>query len=174
MNINIDLTNVIIEILDNGHVVNACTEALSEYVKTRDGSIEMLNIIIISHKKRYQESYAEEQKRAEIENVVNDFRAIFKDHIMSDELLESMFIISVCDNYGSGVFRENCVRAMANLTTCDMYEIKYLLCQRIMRYLLDCRLYVNEPFISILREASSILVSIKDQYGVVPNQLFLE
>ena len=167
------LANVILDIIDNG-LLTSINPLLLEFANSKSGLVEILNIIIATHKKRYIQCYIETEKSSEVKNIVRDCRFIINENVMSDLLIEYIFKLSICKNYKSIEFREICVGIIEELPTCKIPEIKYTLLQKIIRYIIDFRLYIEDPFTSILRNASYELDSMKNEFGIITTQMFLE
>ena len=168
------ISKLILQIFDNGKIADFNQISSSDEAEQFESDIELFNNILIAHKKRFRECYTDDGHDSEISCYLHDCRFVFEDDAISDELLKSIFLLAVCENYKSIAFREICTALSVQIRDCRIHQIRYLLYQRVLNYIVGFRLYTKEPFVDILREFTVRLEEIKSEYGVIPQQLFLE
>lgn len=168
---NLIVANIALQIIDNGSI----NQIDASFEKCGSAEvIDVLNIILLTHKERYLRCYNDDLKRSEERALVKDFHILFASSIISDELLLLMFALSVCNDFMSSRFREICSDLLEQVRQCTLQEIKYAVYRKLINIIIGCQLYTTEPYISILREATNCLSLILDNIKGVSELKLLE
>lgn len=153
---NLTLAKIILSILNNSVINSEIIEQhISENLNLSD-KIALLNAIIISHKKRYQNCFSDDQRLKEIEYLKLDFKTIFKqnlDGFVSDSLTVAILLFITAENLRSSSFREICVSLGEELKSCECDEIKNAMYEKLTHCIIRGFLYGEEPFDSLLDQS---------------------
>ena len=153
-----DLTvaKIILSILNNSAINSEIVERhISEDLNISD-KIALLNAIIISHKKRYQSCFSDDQRLKEIEYLKLDCKTIFKQNLngfVSDSLAVIILLFITAENLRSSSFREICVSLGEELKSCECNEIKNAMYEKLTHCIIRGFLYGEEPFDSLLDQS---------------------
>jgi len=175
--IEVVLAKTIMSINNGGTIdVKPINENISGFLDLQP-KIELCNAIIIPHKKRYEQCHTDEQRSSEIDLMLSNYRAVFIENGMqfiSEDLLQSAFEIMYDHDLLSDRFKNLCLKALEQLKTCDVVEVKNSLLLKIISLLIRGSLFGSEPYDTILADCVSELDAITGQYGRVKRIRFLE
>ena len=174
MNNDLIIAELVLQILDNGSLDLEHTSIKENLKIESPNTVEVLNALLVSHKQRYLTCFNESQQSQEIARFICDYHSIFDHPAISDDLLRDIFLLSACQNYKNKEFREVCVHIMSCIDDCKIQEIRHAIYQKIVSAIVFCRLYIEEPYLSILRNARDALNSLIEQFGSESNTRLLE
>ena len=169
---DIFLAKIITEIMSSGVL---CTSTIGQQLNVIDMSsnLMLISVLLNSHKKRFLNCFTEDQRSAEISNLVKNYHTIFgkqSDDLIQDELLTAIFRFITSENLRSALFPEICVNMMSLLDSCNIKVIKIVLFRKIMHAIIHGVLYGKEPFDSILVECINNVENAESE----PDIFFLE
>ena len=151
---------IVLSILKNGRIDSEIDFPIN-LAEDNMPAIDLINAIVLTHKKRYEQCVSEEERASELNNAEVDYCKIFGENgqYMTRNLFTCCFKLVVLPNAWSASYRENCIALMENLKSCQHSGVQYALYVRVMSTIISCHLYGREPYDSILEECINIIDS---------------
>ena len=122
--------------------------------------IELINILLIAHKKRYLKCFTDEQRDIERHALIVNYTILFGEFLesfISVDVLLSIFDFIACENLRSTQFRENCIRLIELAPQFNVKAIQNAIFSKLMRVIIGLGLYGEEPFDFILGRCVELL-----------------
>lgn len=122
--------------------------------------VDLLNVILISHKKRFVKCFTSEQQDSEQNLLISNYCTIFDENdksFIDIKFVVSIFNLLVCDNLKSTRFREVCIQLIDVAQQCAIQEIINAVLSKLVKIIVQLGLYGDEPFDFILNRCIDLI-----------------